>query len=311
MSTSHVVRSKKHKMKRGDKLFYIALMIWPIAHFLVFYIGVNFNSLLLTFQQIDVVENTTTYTLFGNLADAWNRLTHTQELVAAFGRSLLVYIISLLIGTPLALLFSFYIFKKMPMSKAFRVMLFAPSIISSIILVVIFKYFVESAIPAFVNKLTGDTSARGLLENENTTFATLMFYNIWISFGINCLMYVNAMNDISPEQIEAANLDGATGFGEFWHICLPSVYPTLATFLVVGIAGIFTNQFDLFSFYGDGAPGDMVTYGYWMYRETRRGLSNAAKMPLVASLGVWMTLIAAPLTLLARWLFNKFGPSTD
>ena len=309
-SVGTLFRHKCGKVNKGDLLFYIGLMIFPIAQFCVFYLGINFNSLLLTFQDIDVISNTTTYTLFGNLKEAFVRLTHESDLVTAFGQSLLAYFVPLVIGTSLALLFSYYIYKKMPMSKLFRVMLFVPSIISAIIMVVIFRFFAESAIPEFI-KLFGGKKGQGLIENPNTRFGTIMFYNIWISFGVNCLMYVNAMNDIPPERVEAANLDGATGFREFWSISLPSIFSTLATFLVVGVAGIFTNQFNLFSFSGYTAPHGIMTYGYWLYRETLMTANSPAQVPVIAAMGVWMTVIAVPLTLLARWLLDKFGPSAE
>lgn len=192
------IRRRRGKVNKDDLLFYIGFMIFPIAQFCVFYLGVNFNSLLLTFQDIDVISNTTTWTLFGNLKEAFTRLTHNSELVTAFGQSLLAYFVPLIIGTPLALLFSYYIYKKMPMSKLFRVMLFMPSIISAIIMVVIFRFFAENAVPEFIKLLTHGEKAQGLIENPNTRFGTIMFYNIWIGFGVNCLMYVNAMNDIPP-----------------------------------------------------------------------------------------------------------------
>lgn len=302
---------RRGKVNKDDLLFYIGFMIFPIAQFCVFYLGVNFNSLLLTFQEIDVISNTTTWTLFGNLKEAFTRLTHNSELITAFGQSLLAYFVPLVVGTPLALLFSYYIYKKMPMSKLFRVMLFVPSIISAIIMVVIFRFFAENAVPEFIKLFTHDEKVQGLIENPNTRFGTIMFYNIWIGFGVNCLMYVNAMNDIPPERVEAANLDGATGFKEFWYLSLPSVFSTLSTFLVVGVAGIFTNQFNLFSFFGEYSPGGVMTYGYWLYRETMKAASSPAQVPIVAAMGVWMTIVAVPLTLLVRWLLDKFGPSAE
>lgn len=305
------IRHRCGKVNKDDLLFYIGFMIFPVAQFCVFYLGVNFNSLLLTFQEIDVMSNTTTWTLFGNLKEAFTRLTHNSELITAFGQSLLAYFVPLVVGTPLALLFSYYIYKKMPMSKTFRVMLFVPSIISAIIMVVIFRFFAENAVPEFIKLFTHDEKVQGLIENPNTRFGTIMFYNIWIGFGVNCLMYVNAMNDIPPERVEAANLDGATGFKEFWHLSLPSVFSTLSTFLVVGVAGIFTNQFNLFSFFGEYSPGGVMTYGYWLYRETMKAASSPAQVPIVAAMGVWMTIVAVPLTLLVRWLLDKFGPSAE
>ena len=308
------VKRRRIKANKDDLLFYIGFMIFPIAQFCICYLWVNFNSLLLAFQKINEAQNTVTFTLFGNFQEAFRRMTSDLELKQAFGQSLLAWFVPLVIGTPLALLFSYYIYKKMPLSGAFRVMLFAPSIVSAIILATVFLFFTENAVPEILKLLTGKEEVKGLISDRNTQFGTLMFYNIWIGFGVNCLMYVNAMNDISPEQIEAANLDGCTGFKEFWHICMPSVFPTLSTFLVVGVAGIFTGQFNLFSFFGTGeqASGYVTTYGYWLYRETAKAQpAGRGQIPIVAAMGIMMTAVAVPLTLLVRWLLDKFGPSID
>lgn len=312
--TAPAVRQRRIKADKGDLLFYIGFMIFPIAQFCICYIWVNFNSLLLAFQNINEAQNTVTFTLFGNFQEAFRRLTSDLELKQAFGQSMLAWLVPLAIGTPLALLFSYYIFKKMPLSGLFRVVLFTPSIVSAIILATVFLFFTDNAVPEVIKALTGKETVKGLISNRDTQFGTLMFYNIWISFGVNCLMYVNAMNDISPEQIEAANLDGATAFREFWHICLPSVFPTLSTFLVVGVAGIFTSQFNLFSFFGTGekANGYVMTYGYWLYRETVKAQSaGRGQIPIVAAMGIMMTIVAVPLTLLVRWLLDKYGPKTE
>ena len=67
-------------------------------------------------------------------------------------------------------------------------------------------------------------------------------------------MYSNAMSGIPQEIVESAHLDGATGINEFWKITLPMVYPTLSTFLITGVAGLFTNQINLYSLYDVSAP---------------------------------------------------------
>ena len=109
--------------------------------------------------------------------------------------------------------------------------------------------------------------------------------------------------------VEAANLDGATGFKEFWHISLPQVYPTLSVFIVTGIASIFTNQFNLFTFYGTSAP--YQTFGYYLYKETLNHNTDLPYFPKLAAFGLMMAIVAIPLTFLVRWLLEKFGPTED
>ena len=295
-------------MKRKDLIFYILILAFPVAQFVIFYIGVNFGSFLLAFQSIDILKNTTVWT-FDKIVNAFNLMTQSQNLLSAAKMSFLAYLISLIIATPLGLFFSYYIYKKLPGNGFFRVLLFMPSIISAIVMVTIYQFFVEQAIPQIVFKLTGQT-IRGLIENPSTRFTTIMFYNVFISFGTSVLMYSNGMSGISQEIVESAHLDGATPLREFWSITLPLVFPTLSTFLITGVAGIFTNQINLYAFYGSGAPDKIQTYGYYLYTQTKMAVSQA-EYPLLSAMGLLMTVVAVPLTLGAKWLLEKFGPKED
>lgn len=294
--------------RQKDLIFYCLMMIWPVAQFCVFYIGVNFNSILLSFQDIDIVNGTTTWT-FDKIIQAFQDMTSSKNLLIAAENSLVVYFLSLVIGTPLGLFFSYYIYKKMPGSSAFRVLLFMPSIVSGIVMVAMFQFFVEQAVPQLWKDVFG-IEIRGLIENPDTRFGTVLFFCIWSGFGTSVLMYSNAMSGISQEIVESAHLDGATGIREFISITFPLIFPTLSTFLITGVAGIFTNQFALFSFYGPNAPEPIQTYGYYMYVKTKNATSEA-EYPILSAMGLWMTVIAVPLTLLIKWLLEKFGPSED
>lgn len=294
--------------KQKDLIFYILMMAFPVVQFSLFYIGVNGGSFLLAFQKIDITANTVTWT-WDNITSVFKMMTQDASLLATAKMSLLSYALLLCIGTPLGMLFSYYIYKKMPLSGAFRVILFLPSIISAIVMVTIFQFFVERAVPEMVNVLFGK-QILGLMENTSSRYATIIFYNIWVGFGTSVLMYANSMSGISQEMVESAHLDGATGIREFWHITLPMVYPTLTTFLITGVAGIFTNQLNLYSFYGGDAPEEVQTYGYYLYTRTQ-GAASRAEYPELAAMGLFLTIVAVPLTLLIKRLLEKFGPMED
>lgn len=300
-------RKKMTVAKKRDLLFYIALMAFPVIQFVVFYIVVNINSITLAFKEYDIAAGKTLFVGFENFKQAFNMITQDSDLVAATGTTFAAFALTFFIGTPLAILFSYYIYKKLPAHKFFRVMLFLPSIISAVVMVTIFQFFVEGAVPEIVNKLFGKEIV-GLIENPNTRFATIIFYNIWISFGVSCLMYSDAMNGIPPDMIEAARMDGATGLKEFWHITLPMVYPTIITFTVVSVAGIFVNQLNLYSFFGNASA--VKTWGYWLYTQTQQATSEA-DYPILSAMGLLFTVITVPLTLIVKKLLEKFGPKQD
>ena len=304
-----LLKGRKAKAVRADIIFYAVVIAFPLLQFSVFYIGVNFNSFLLTFQEINIAENRVYWVGFRNLGDAFYDMTHASNFLYMWGTSFKAWLISFVIGSPLALLFSYYIYKKLPAYGFFRVVLFLPSIVSAIVMVTIFQFFAERAVPEIVLKLFGE-QVPGLLENRASRFATVMFYNIWIGFGVSVLMYSDSMNGIDAEITEAAGLDGATGAREFFYITFPLVYPTFSTFIVVGVAGIFTNQINLYSFFGAAASDTIMTYGYYLYVRASSAMSDA-EYPYLAAVGVWLTVIAVPLTFAVKYALEKFGPKTD
>ena len=304
--TKHLKKKKWWKDK--NLLFYCLLMAFPLVQFLVFYIGVNFNSILMAFQRIDIQKDTVEWTV-SNIQNAFQMMTGSPELLSVLSVSVVSYVILTGIGIPLGLFFSYYIYKKLPLSGAFRVILFLPSIMSAIVMATIFQFFVERAIPTAMMQFF-DVEMMGLMENPETRFACILFYNILMGFGANVLMYTNSMSGISQEVVEASQLDGASTLQEFLHVTLPMIYPTIAMFIFTGIAGIFTNQLNLFSFYGAAAPGGISTYGYYFYTKTQ-GAKSIAEYPLLSAMGLFMSAVAVPLTLLVKWLLEKFGPSED
>ena len=305
---THKKKTKLGAYNRKDILFYSLLMAYPVLQFAVFYVAVNANSILLTFQRYDTMTGAVTWVGFENLAEAFRMMTQQLELLDAMANSFLAYAISLVIGTPLALLFSFYIYKQLPASGFFRVLLFLPSIVSAIVMVTIFQFFADRAVPEIFTKAFGAETFQGLIENPETRFGTVMFYNIFVSFGTSTLMYSNAMDAISPDQVDAARLEGAVGIKEFFYITFPMIYPTFSTFLITGVATIFTNQYNLDSFFGDGSS--IQTYGYWLYVQVA-GAASQSEYPVLAAVGILLTIIAVPLTLIVRKLLEKFGPSED
>ena len=300
---------KRTRAAKGDMLFYVLMMAWPILQFCVFYIAVKFNSIMYSFQRYDKLSGAVTWTL-DYVRNALKMMTTSPVLIDAMKMTLLFFVLFTGINTPLGLLFSYYIAKKQFAAGFFRVFLFLPSIICSVIMVLIYGNFVDVALPEIVRVTTGKTIG-GLMSTKSTRFFAVMFYNLLVGFGVNVLMYSNAMSAISEEMVEAAHLDGATGIKEFWFVTLPSIYPTLVTFMITSLAGMFLNQYNLYSFFGSGEHFGLQTYGLYFYVQTLLADGSRAEYSQISAIGLWLTFIALPLTYGVKFLLEKFGPSED
>lgn len=313
--TNKLTKNKGKIGLKSDRLFYCLILIFPVLQFIIFYIGVNLNSFLLAFKNIELDDNYHYVITFGfeGFRKAFD-LLKDPEMAHIVEISFLSYFIKTAVSVPLGLLFSYYIAKKLFGAKFFRVILFLPSILSAIVMVTLFRYFVDNAIPAMIEDITGQEGVLSLLSmSDNVQYATIMFYNLWIGFGVSVLMYANAMSGIDPSVLEAAKIDGATAFKEFWHITMPSIFSTLSVFLIAGVAGIFTDQLNLYSFYGGDPQVANKTFGYYMFFMTNSGAINndMTKYPMLSAFGLMMTAVAVPLTFIVKRLLEKFGPSED
>lgn len=292
--------------------YYYCLIIFPIMQFLIFYVGVNVNSISLAFSKYEVNVQTNayerTFAAFDNFILVFNNFPNFKD---AFKNSFILYGFTLFVGVPLALLFSYYIFKKWPLSKVFQVVLYLPSIVSSIALVLIYTYLVEKGVPAVVEMITGQ-KIPGLLNelatDKSTVFYTILFYNLWTGFGVNVIMYSNAMAGVSISILEAAQVDGVNALQEFIYVVLPRIYGTVVVFVISGLSVLFTNQMHLVSFKGVAASPELQTIGYYLYSIMTRSATTELVYPELAAFGLILTIILVPIVYVARKSMYKFGP---
>lgn len=299
-------KSKKRLNRRQKQLiFYICIVALPILQFCIFYIGVNLNSILLAFKTFDVDSNKYVFDGLNNFKQIYNDWVNTPILKVALKNSVILYVVTLLCMV-ISTLFSYYIFKKRTFAGFYKIILFLPNIISSLILALIYMYFTERAVPDFA--LGFGKVISGLLSNSETAFVTIIAFNVLLSFGTQTLLISGAMEGISDSITDSAKVDGCSPLQEFIHITVPMIWPTITTFLIVGVAGVFTNQMCLYSFYGENAEYANMTIGYYLYRETLK--AGVERYPYLAALGIVLTVIVVPITYLIKWITNKFGPKT-
>lgn len=90
--------------------------------------------------------------------------------------------------------------------------------------------------PAFVVDWLHSFRGYAWLAQSNLYFSLLPIY-LWMAAGFNLVLYLAAMQGVPDELYEAAELDGASKFNQFYHITLPLIRGVLAVsavFLVIG-----------------------------------------------------------------------------
>ncbi len=305
----------KQKMKRETKrrIFYWCWMVFPIIQLLMFYFYVNATSWALSFQIYYRDDQSMLQYDWGftNFEGSFDILFSNLALIR---NSAINYLINFATGMGLGTLFSFYVYKEYPMATFFKVMLFMPSLISGVILALIFKFLVTDVYIEITEMITGVAPEYGLYQNVETEYWTLLIYNVWVGFGGHVILMTGAMSGINDSLVEAAELDGINSIKEFWYITLPMIYPTIITFTITGMAGFFMNDMSAYTVFGDAANQGVMTFGYKFFVDTKNGgyvPQNEANMSYgqVSALGLCFSLVTLVVMTSVKKCMEKFGPS--
>lgn len=166
-------------------------------------------------------------------------------------------IVFVLVAVPLsvipALFLSSLLNSKIPGMKFFRAVYFIPSIAAVVGIALIWQllfnatigyinYFITTGVE-FINSGLGtgivDPQIRWLSDSR-TALLSVIIIVAWQTMGFNTVLFLAGLQNIPKDLYEAATVDGAGSWAQFWRITLPLLAPT--TFFVVTITTIQAMQ---------------------------------------------------------------------
>ncbi|MDB1710215.1 sugar ABC transporter permease, partial [Enterococcus casseliflavus] len=161
----------------------------------------------------------------------------------------------MIIGLLVALLLN----SKIRLKPVFRGIYFLPVVTSWVAVSLVWKWLFN---PKFglINYFLSLISVHGpnWLNDPKTAMLAIIITSVWKDIGFIMVLYLGGLQNISPSLYEAASIDGADNWHQFWKITLPMLKPT--TFFVSMISLINSFQvFDQVNIMTEGGPGDSTT----------------------------------------------------
>ena len=288
------VSIKLANKKKKDYLFVAAMLLIPVIHFIIFWGGVNFNSILLAFQRLDRTTGELFYT-FKNF-ESLIELFKTEELKNALVNTLLTAGFQILFLLPWGFFLTYFLFKKIPLHGFWRLFLFLPSILPAIFLTGIFNNAITQYGPIgqawelLFNKPIPDF----FIDERYGKWGVLLYF-FWTNFGGQFILFTGAMTRIPNEIFEAAKVDGAKMGTELFKIVLPLCWPTFSMLLILNIASVFTLTGPILLLTRGAA--DTKTISYWIFEQVNQ---PAPALYIPSALGVACTIILFPIITLVR-----------
>lgn len=168
-----------------------------------------------------------------------------------------------LIYVPLIMICGFFIAymvnKGIHFKNIVRSMFFLPYVSNMVAVAVVFKLLLGPSGPV-VSLLTavGMENPPYLLYGLNTALPTVVCIAVWKGLGLNFITYLAALQNVSPDLLEAAEIDGANKWQKIKNIIIPMISPTTFFLLISSVITSLQNFTTIQALTG-GGPGQATT----------------------------------------------------
>jgi multiple sugar transport system permease protein len=212
-----------------------------------------------------------------------------------------LFSVPLLLAIPL--LVALMMNQKFPGRNFFRAVYFAPYVLGVAVIAVLWRYLLDANIGVvnYYLGLLGLPDDTPWLTSVPEAWVALVGVTVWWTLGFNAVIYLAALQDIPVELYEAARVDGASAWQQFWNVTIPGLRPIL-TFVTLITLIASANMFGQSYLMTQGGPGRATRTA--IYEITQTGLRNF-QMGDGAAMSYVLTIILMLLSVVVFWLFRE------
>jgi len=254
-------KSKPSWYKRNRLAITPWLFLAPaLVFFTIYVIAPIFQSIWISFYEWDGLGEKT-----------WVGMRNYVELMDddRFHTSLknnLWWLILYMLAVPIGLAIALFLNQTVTGIRIYKSLFFFPFVISQVVVGLIFTWFYnpDFGVVGIVWKFFGAKPPAILADEDLVTFG-IIFAGLWPQIAYCMILYLTGLNNVSPDQIEAARLDNAKGFRMLWYVVLPQLKPATFIAVVVTVIGAL-RSFDMIAIMTGGGPwGSSNVLAYFMF----------------------------------------------
>jgi multiple sugar transport system permease protein len=207
-----------------------------------------------------------------------------------------IWLVLYLLAVPMGLFIAIFLNQSVRGIRIYKSLFFFPFVISQVVVGLMFSWFYAPGFGLFY-KLIEWVTGSGVAVLADETYATygIIVAGLWPQIAYVMILYLTGLNNVAPDQVEAARLDGARGWKMLWYVILPQLRPATFIAVVVTVIGAL-RSFDLVSIMTDGGPwGSSRVLSFYMYEKAlseygfRMGYGAAIAVVLFAIMMIFIS----------------------
>ena len=277
--------------RRNQRALAPLLFVAPGALMFTIYVVIPiFRSMSISFYDWDGM-GAKKWIGLGNYAELWSDPAFVVSL-----KNNVIWLVLYMLSVPAGLFIAIFLNQNTRGIRIYKSLFFFPFVISQVVVGLIFSWFYAPGFGLFF-KLTQlfDPAGIALLADERYATYGIIAAGLWPQIAYCMILYLTGLNNVAPDQVEAARLDGAKGWRMLWYVILPQLRPATFIAVVVTVIGAL-RSFDLVSIMTQGGPyGNTRVLSYYMYEEAlseygyRMGYGAAIAVVLFAIMMIFIS----------------------
>jgi putative aldouronate transport system permease protein len=241
------VSEKKTKKGLWDKVVrdkYLLLMFLPVMAYYIIFCYIPMTGIVMAFKT-----GTMGHGIWGGqwIGLEWFRkFFNSIYCFRVIRNTFMLAFYSLIFGFPVPIIFALSIneIRRQSIRRIAQTVTYMPYFISTVVVVGMIVNFL--ATDGVINTAVIAMGGKKINFMIDPAYFRSIYVasGIWQTFGFNSVIFIAAINGISPELYESARIDGANKFSEMWHVTLPSLLPTIIVLLILAVGGILSIGFE-------------------------------------------------------------------
>ena len=304
--------------KKSDYLFVFFMLLFPCLHFLLFWVYINFESIMLAFEH--PVTGELGFTNFERFFVQFQTdLELGEGIITCLENTFITAFLQMFVNMPMLVIVTYLLYKQFFGHMAMRVIFYIPTIVGTAVAMILGRQFVGSNGPLIIiGKAIGipwsdEVLQSGLYNNWETARIAFHVTSVLGVSGSSVLLLTGAFLKIPKDLFDVGKIEGLGMFREFIMLCVPCAWSTIGIMWVMTFGNMWGSYERVMMLTG-GAYGTN-NFAYYLFGAQLSAISSngagEATYNYPAAIGLMLTAIVAPATLLLRKLANKIVPPVE
>lgn len=275
------------------------LLVSPYLLHLLLFVGFPvIFSVVLTFHHWNIIAPME----FAGLANYYH-LLHDRLFWKALANTFSFLLIHIPLQVAVALALAYFLNQRLVMRGFFRAVFFLPVVISGVVVTMLWQqlFGLETGL---LNQLLVALGAARVewLSDPSIAMRSIAVMATWKNVGLYVVLFLVGLQTVPQSQYEAASIDGASEWQQFWHITLPAINPTLFMVVVLSTIGGFSLFIEPYIMTDGGPLNSTLSAMLYIYRQA----FEYYHMGYSATLGLFFALLIVTIVVIQkRYIENK------